>query len=153
MAGDRIRELLAIDLVEQPESFDPTWISRHLDVDRIRQSLLGDMVAMVRAEHGDFSHQAAMTEAQAQLDELMEDPQELIAVLGEELGQYLHIEEAADDAAEHNVIPVPIKDQLQEIMAQLDELGMCDKCHEIPVEAGEKYCDSCKRDLGVNDGY
>lgn len=152
MADDRIRELLAIDLVEQPESFDPAWISRHLDTDRIRRDLLSDMVAMVYEGDDSLSLQAAMTEARAQLDSLMEDPRELIAVLGEELGRYLHVEEAAADAAEHGV-EIPIRDQLQEIMAEIDELGMCNKCHEIPVEAGEKYCDSCKRDLGINDGY
>lgn len=153
MSSDRIRELLAIDLAEQPESFDPDWISQHLDTQRIRHDLIGNLVAAVLEEKGNLPATAAVAEARAQLDSLMDDPRELIAVLGEELAQYLRIEEAAEDAVRRG-IDFPIRGQLQDLMADLDEgLGVCKKCHEIPVQAGEDYCDSCKREVGVDDGY
>lgn len=95
-----VRQLTA-DLHEQPETFDPVWLARHLDYDRLREDLEPEMRSMVRDAAGDLLGESLIeARAQSELNELLDNPEDLRAVFGEDLERYIDTDAAAEDAAQ-----------------------------------------------------
>ena len=112
-----VREILSqeirLDLHEQPESFDPEWMVKHLDMDRVRFALQEHMEAHV-ANHPVVRsierRRGALTEARKKqlisklaserVDRLLRNPEDLYVALEGELDRFINVESATDDAIE-----------------------------------------------------
>lgn len=96
-------EILAQALREQPEAFDPDFVRQHLDRDRLAEYLRPRIAEMLASDG--TAATAPGDAVDREIQTLMDDPEELHAILGGDLRSFLDIQGAAQDAHSRGIVP------------------------------------------------
>ena len=95
LGAPAVIQAVRADLDDEIELYPPELLRRHLDADRVREDLLPDFEKQARLDgHDEYARQVA----HARLDVLLEDWDQLQAVLEDRLAGYLDLDATAAEA-------------------------------------------------------